>query len=166
MKGPTQKIHCTNKQWIYKYSKIIIEISILWNVEIKYIYLIIPSLALVVDNCSSKAPSRVNSGSGDRNRRQMNHENCKSDWQRCQNLITKSNITSIKFRNIRPTLKLGVKKTTYIYYIYVPLQNLYRCLNKSKFQPFLGKNNMAFIFTTHNKMYFFNRILIEVVRYF
>lgn len=49
-------------------------------------YLIIPSLVLVVDNCSSKASSGVDSGAGDWDGGQVNHEYGESDWERSQNL--------------------------------------------------------------------------------
>ena len=48
--------------------------------------MIIPGLVLVVDHSSSETPGRVNTGSGDRNGGKMNHENSKSNGERCQNL--------------------------------------------------------------------------------
>lgn len=48
--------------------------------------MIIPSLVLVVNYSSSKTPGRVDTGAGDRNGGKMNHENSKSNRERCQNL--------------------------------------------------------------------------------
>lgn len=49
-------------------------------------YLIIPCMALVVDDGSSKAPGGVDAGSCDGDGRQMNQEHCKADGKRSQNL--------------------------------------------------------------------------------
>ena len=48
--------------------------------------MVIPGLVVVIDDSSSEASSWVDTGSGDRNCRQVDHEHRKSDGKRCQNL--------------------------------------------------------------------------------
>lgn len=50
-------------------------------------YMVIPCLFLAIDHGSSKASSRINTSSGDRNGGQVNHEHGKSDWKWCQYLL-------------------------------------------------------------------------------
>lgn len=47
--------------------------------------LVIPDFLMVVDNSSTKAPSRVNSSPSNRNSGQMNHKHSKPNRQRSQN---------------------------------------------------------------------------------
>lgn len=49
-------------------------------------YMVIPGLVVVIDDSSSEASSRVDTGAGDGNCCQVNHEHRKSDGQWCQNL--------------------------------------------------------------------------------
>lgn len=55
-----------------------------------YSNLIVPGLFIVIDNCSSETPSRIDTCSGDGNCGQVNHEHCESDGKGSQNL-NKSN---------------------------------------------------------------------------
>ena len=48
--------------------------------------MVIPGLVVVIDDSSSEASSRVDTGAGDGNCCQVNHEHRKSDGQWCQNL--------------------------------------------------------------------------------
>lgn len=48
--------------------------------------MVIPSLVLVENDSSSKAPSRVDASSGNWDGRQMNQEHRESNWKWCQNL--------------------------------------------------------------------------------
>lgn len=52
-------------------------------------HLVIPDFFLVVDNGSSKAPSRVNTSPGNGDSGQVNHEHGKPNRQRSQNLSPK-----------------------------------------------------------------------------
>lgn len=115
--GPTQKIHCawhTVKNILVfllelpLYIKtacekccrlavyIKLDIFVVRYYEYMYMcmYLIIPCFFLVVDHGSSKAPSRVDSSAGNRDRSQVHHEHSKPDrqWSQhlCQILINRS----------------------------------------------------------------------------
>ena len=48
--------------------------------------MVIPGLVIVVDNSSTKAPSRVDARSSDGDGGQVNHEHSKSNWKWSQNL--------------------------------------------------------------------------------
>jgi len=56
----------------------------------RYTNLVIPGFSLAVDNGGSETPSGVDAGAGDRNRGQVNHEDRKSNRERCQNLKFKT----------------------------------------------------------------------------
>jgi len=53
-------------------------------------YLVMPGLLVVVDNSSSKTPSRVDASSCDWDGGQVNHEHSKSNWERSQYLLIKN----------------------------------------------------------------------------
>ncbi|MFS8029613.1 hypothetical protein Hanom_Chr17g01524311 [Helianthus anomalus] len=48
--------------------------------------MVIPSVVLVVDDCSSKTSRGVDTSSGDRDGGQVDQENREPNWQRSQNL--------------------------------------------------------------------------------
>ena len=52
-------------------------------------YLIIPSFLLIVDNSSTQATSRVDTGAGDGDGCQVHHENSKSNGKRSKHLESK-----------------------------------------------------------------------------
>ena len=48
--------------------------------------MVIPGLVLVVDDCSAKAPSRVDAGPGDGDGGEVHHEHGEPDGEWCQHL--------------------------------------------------------------------------------
>ena len=53
--------------------------------------LIIPGLLVVEDDCGSQAPGRVDTGAGDGDGRQVDHEDGEADWEGSQHLEAKHN---------------------------------------------------------------------------
>ncbi|KAG9159420.1 hypothetical protein Leryth_010973 [Lithospermum erythrorhizon] len=59
--------------------------------------MVIPWLVLVVDQGSAKTPSRVDTGAGDGNGGQVNHENSKSNWKSGKRAYRDMRISSTPF---------------------------------------------------------------------
>lgn len=56
------------------------------KVHILNTYMVMPCLVFVVNDSSPKTPCRVDTGAGDGDGGQVNHENSKSNWEWGQNL--------------------------------------------------------------------------------
>ena len=78
-------IYCSSSSKYLKKKEIIFA----RNTKKKRTYLVIPGFVIVVDDGSTKAPSRVDTSSSDRNGTQVNHEHGEPNWQRSQHLRTK-----------------------------------------------------------------------------
>ncbi|GER28706.1 MiaB-like protein [Striga asiatica] len=83
--GPTQKIHCRKQPSTARCST-----KCASERKHKNKYLIVPCLVLPVNHGSPKAPCRVYSGSGDRDRGQVDHEHGKPNGKWRQDLVDKN----------------------------------------------------------------------------
>ena len=61
--------------------------------------MVIPTVVLVVDDCSSKTPCGVDASSGNRDSSQVNQEHSEPNWQRSQNLTIFNKVVIIKGNN-------------------------------------------------------------------
>lgn len=78
--------------------------------------MIIPCMALVINNCSSKASGRIDTSAGDGDGGQVNKEHCKSNRQGSKNLQETP-------QDISPT----VDRNKELWWIMQVDQNIYAC---------------------------------------